>query len=411
MASTTRQPNIVLILGDYMGYGDIGPTGVGDIATPYLDRLAHEGILFTDVCAAAPICSPSRAAILTGRMPARIGLENNVNFGSGEPGLPAAEVSMAKLLRQAGYRTGLFGKWHLGMGEGCDPLDHGFEEFLGFHDWSIDYHTHRMMNGQPGLYAQRSPVQREGYSTDLFAGETASFIERHRHEPFFAFLSFNAALPPLQPPDAARERREAANWRAGSREAHCAVVAGVDQAIGGVLDTLERLGLTERTLVLFTYDHGGKEYSRRTPFFHGFASLWEGGIRVPLIMRYPDGFTGSQVRSTSVSLMDLLPTVAGLAKVELHREVRLDGIDLGRLIHGQSEGPQRTFYWRIAFHNRHQRAIRRGPWKYLWDATAGFLFDVVRDPGEREDRFYQHPDIAMALHAALADWEREFPNR
>ena len=405
----TRAPNVVLVLGDYMGYGDIGPTGCPDIRTPNLDRLASEGVLCTDVTAAAPICSPSRAALLTGRSPARIGLEENVNFGRADIGLPAAERCIASRLRARGYRTGLFGKWHLGASEWCDPITHGFDEFLGFHDWSIDYHNHRMMNGQPGLFAQREPTTRSGYSTDVFTEESVSFIERHGSKPFFVFVSYNAALPPHQAPSKPPDLRDAATWHRGNRTDYREVVERLDTGLGEILSALNRAGVADNTIVLFTYDHGGKELARREPFFHGFASLWEGGLRVPLLVRWPGMVKAGSRFDQSASLMDLYPTLLAATGASLPAGVDLDGVNLLDAITGTGRLPERDFHWRIAFRSRRQKAIRRGPWKLLWDETAEFLFNVVDDPGERDDRFYRQPEVAATLGESLRHWEARFP--
>ena len=410
MTQASSKPNVVLILGDHMGYGDIGPTGVPDISTPNLDRLAGEGMLLTDVTAAAPICSPSRAAILTGRHPARIGLEENVNFGRTDIGLPANEVTLARVMSDHGYATGLFGKWHLGAQIGSDPNSHGFDEFLGFHDWSIDYHSHPMMNGEAGLFHNRERVTRQGYSTDVFTHAAVDFIERQHERPFFAFVSYNAALPPHQSPEQLGDARTASTWHDGTRADYRGVVEALDAGVGQILATLERSGTADNTLVIFSYDHGGKELARRTPFFHGFATLWEGGIRVPMILRWPGRVAAGETFAQSVSLMDLLPTVCAALEVEPPPGRELDGVNLLPALFGSETLPSRDFFWRIAFRSRRQKAVRRGHAKYIWDATAALLFDVHADPGERNDLAYRRPELVGELQHALSIWEERFPD-
>ena len=264
------RPNVVLIVADYMGYGDIGPHGVTDIRTPYIDRLAREGVRVENAYGPAPICSPSRVGLLTGRYPQRAGFEDNVGPAPRPAGLPVEETTIAALLRDAGYRTGLVGKWHLGLEPRFSPGRHGFDEFFGFLDWSIDYYSHRRITGEPGLYRNDEPVEVEGYSTELFAEWAVEFIEADDARPFFLMTSFNAALPPHQPPGSASIVRTAADWFEGTRANYIRVVEAMDAGVGRILDTLDERGLTRSTLVIFLYDHGGRELGRTEPFFHGF---------------------------------------------------------------------------------------------------------------------------------------------
>ncbi|MFT5115092.1 MAG: arylsulfatase A-like enzyme [Parasphingorhabdus sp.] len=408
LKTTPERPNIILILGDYMGYGDLGSTGVQDISTPHLDRLAREGTLFTDATAAAPICSPSRAAILTGRYPARIGLEENINFGHAVAGLPGSEVTLASILRDDGFRTGLFGKWHLGMSHENDPIAHGFENFLGFHDWSIDYHTHRMMNGRPGLYEGRKPTTRSGYSTDVFTDAAIDFINEDDPRPYFAFVSYNAALPPHQPPQNPDDHRNSASWHDGTRSDYKGVVESLDAGVGKVLNTLCKSGVAENTIVVFSYDHGGKELTRRHPFSHGFASLWEGGIRVPLIVRWPGHVHSDRRNAQSLSLMDIMPTLVNMVGAALP-STTLDGIDLHEILCGNEILAERTFCWRLSFYYRRQKAIRQGIWKFLQDDKNELLFALDKDPGESNNLIYEEPEIAAELRIKLRCWDESFP--
>ena len=268
-------PNVVLIVADYMGASDIGAYGATDIATPSLDTLAAQGVRFTNYYAAAAICGPSRAAMLTGQYPARIGFEDNIGHGSG---LSARLPTLPALLRQRGYKNGLFGKWHLGQSEETDPLAHGFDEFLGFHDWSINSYTHRNDNGEESLTHNRSIVEWDGYLTDILTDESIRFMEENRDDPFFLFVSYNTALPPYLGPDLPPDR-----WDVGfdigttTRDDYIAMVEAMDAGIGRLLDALNDLDLAENTLVIFTYDHNGRHLARNHPFSGGFATLNEGG--------------------------------------------------------------------------------------------------------------------------------------
>ena len=407
-ALADERPDIVLIVADYMGYGDIGPYGGTEIRTQHLDKLAREGVRFTNAYAAAPICSPSRVALLTGRYPQRAGFEENVG-GPGRPvGLPPSETSIARMLQDSGYRTALVGKWHLGLTFEYSPNRHGFDEFFGFLDWSVDYYSHRTIRGEPGLYENEQPIEIEGYTTDLFTERAVAFvegsIEKNREQPFFLYVAYNAALPPHQPPGRPEDVRTEANWFHGTREDYVQVVEALDAGIGRILDVLD-----DDTLVIFTYDHGGKELGRTTPLFHGFRTLWEGGIRVPLIMKWPARIPAAFVSEQHTIHMDLTATILGAAGTAPTRE--LDGIDLLPILKGTTPPVERTFFWRTDYPAYKQRAVRRGRWKYLLDDTTEMLFDLATDIGERDNLAYQRPAKLQELQKALATWEAALANR
>ena len=399
-ALAEQRPNIVLIVADYMGYGDIGPYGGTEIRTPHLDNLAREGVRFTNAYAAAPICSPSRVALLTGRYPQRAGFEENVG-GPGRPvGLPASETSIARMLKDSGYRTALVGKWHLGLTSEYSPNRHGFDEFFGFLDWSVDYYSHRTIGGEPGLYANETPVEVDGYTTDLFTERAVEFIETRGEPPFFLYVAYNAALPPHQPPGRPEDVRTAANWFRGTRADYVQVVEALDAGVGRILDVVD-----EDTLVIFTYDHGGKELGRSTPLFHGFRTLWEGGIRVPLMMKWPGRIPSAFVSERHTIHMDLSATILSAAMTAPARV--LDGIDLLPSLTGTSPPADRTFFWRTDYPAYKQRAVRRGRWKYLRDDSTEMLFDLETDIGERDNLAYRRPEKLEELQRALATWEAE----
>lgn len=397
-----RAKQLVLIVFDYMGYGDIEPFGNCEIRTPNIRRLAEQGRCYTACYAAAPICGPSRAAMLTGRSPRRLGLERNVEHG--EPGLSSAEESLARAFKQAGFQTALYGKWHLGYGAEDSPMAHGFDDFLGFHDWNIDYYSHKTREGAPALFHNEKLVERDGYTSDLFTEAALAFIERRAGQPFFLTLAFNAMLPPYSPPGLENEPATFDRWRNHSRADYVAAVEHLDVCVGRILDRLDALGLTEDALVCLTYDHGGGELATKGPFFHGFATLWEGGIRVPMILRWPAAIAPGEASDPS-SLMDLTPTL--LAAAGLPAPSALDGLDL---LSPEAAKP-RTLHWRIdlpgegqSWRPRSQRALRRGKWKYLWD-NYEFLYDIEADPGERQDLGYRFPEILAELRGlSKGDW-------
>ena len=401
------QPNVVLIVSDYMGYRDTEPYGAVDIRTPALSRIAAEGVRFTDFYAAAPVCGPARAALFTGSYPAAIGFESNIR--SERDGLAASIPSMPQLLRRAGYRTALYGKWHLGYRNDATPNEHGFEHFIGHHQWTIGYYNHLTEGGDPGLFENDQVIERDGYLTDLLTDATIEFIDRNRDAPFFVTLAYNAALPPYQPPGL-----DAAKWNDGwdvneaTRNDYVGMVERMDEGIGRVLDALDARGLADNTLVIYLYDHGGRHLVDSTPLFHGFANLWEGGIRIPLLLRFPGRAPSGKVTSMPGIAMDVTATI--LAAAGLDGEVaRLDGIDLLPYLDGSLPPPDRKLYWRADLYGfGAQRALRDGRWKYVQHDSTQFLFDIVEDPGERENRFSHHPDIVNRLRDDLAGWEQNW---
>ena len=403
-----RPPNVVLIISDYMGYQDIEPYGATDIKTPSLSRLASEGVTMTDFYAAAPVCAPARAALYSGQYPARLGFEGNVNPKKG--GLASQVPTLPRWLKGAGYRTALFGKWHLGSSPSYTPNAHGFDEFLGHHDWTVGYYDHKNSRGEPGLYRNDSLIERDGYLTDLLSAEAVRFIDRNRGQPFFLTLSYNAALPPYQPPGLP-ESRWGEGWDVdtATRDDYRQMVERMDEGIGHVLDKLDVLDIARNTLVIYLYDHGGRHLANSGPLFHGFGTLWEGGIRIPTIMRLP-GVLPADTRSSLPGIaMDLTATIVDVAGVEGVLK-QLDGESLISVLRKERAPPRRKFYWRSdtsAFGK--QRAIRDGKWKYVEHGHTQFLFDLSSDLGERRNLFYKEPEVVSRLRRNLESWFERFP--
>jgi arylsulfatase A-like enzyme len=406
-----KRPNIVLIVADYMGYSDTEPYGATDVRTPYLKRLAAEGIRFTDAYASAPVCVPSRAALLTGLYQQRLGLEGNADE---KKGLPASHRTVAERLQTAGYRTGMIGKWHLGFGPGAGPNARGFDTSLAFNSWSIDYYSHRTPAGEPGLFEDGRPVEISGYSTDVFTARAVDFIQSQASRPFFLYLAYNATLPPRQPPGRPSDVRAMgpgnvpmAEWHRGTREDYIAVVESLDAGIGRILETIERKGVRDSTLIIFTYDHGGRELARNAPLFHGFATLWEGGIRVPLILCWPSRLAPGHVSAQQTILMDVAATILAAAGVEPQGAAKLDGVNLLPLLGDGAAVKERAFFWRLKFPGREQKAVRRGRWKLIEDGNTPLLFDLEEDISERRDLRYAYPAVVRDLREAYRAWERD----
>jgi arylsulfatase A-like enzyme len=408
-------PNVVLIVADYTGYSDTEPYGATDVRTPHVKRLAAEGIRFTNAYASAPVCVPSRAALLTGVYQQRLGIEGNPDE---KKGLPSSHRTVAERLQTAGYRTAMIGKWHLGFGQGATPNARGFDTSLAFNSWSIDYYSHRTPAGDPGLFEDGRPVDIPGYSTDIFADRAVEFIQRQDARPFFLYLAFNASLPPRQPPDRPDDVRAKgpgavgmAEWHRGTREDYVAVVEALDAGIGRVLASIEKKGVRDNTLVIVTYDHGGRELVRNAPLFHGFATLWEGGIRVPLIIRWPSRLGAGVVSAQQTIHMDLSATILAAAGLEADASGNLDGVNLLPVLTGATPVFERTFFWRLSFPGREQKAVRRGRWKLIEDGNTPLLFDLEEDISERHDHRYTQPALVRELRAALSAWEKELPPR
>lgn len=415
------RPNIVLLQADYMGYSDTEPYGASDVHTPSLKRLAAEGVRFSDAYATASTCAPSRAGLLTGRYQARFGLEQGPPAQKpGEPpseaqGLSLSETTFVDLLRRSGYSTAMAGKWHLGFGPRFGPNARGFEESLAFYDWSLDYFSHRTRTGNPALYENGLPVAIDGYSTDVFTDCAISFMGRKRTNPFFVYVAYNATLPPYQPPSRpadifASDSRPVPMdaWekvgRPKIRQDYIETVEALDRAIGRILQTIDDLRIADDTIVVFTCDHGGAGPVRHAPLSHAFGSLYEGGIRVPCIMRWPGHTPRGRTVATPVSLMDLAPTFLAAAQSVGSPRSPLDGIDLLPL---QDTRPaaERTLFWRQAYGDT-RKAARRGRWKYL-NGGREMLFDLDSDPGETHNLARARPDLVAQLRASIAQWEGE----
>ncbi len=403
-----NQPNVVLIVSDYMGYHDIEPYGATDVRTPSLAGLAAEGVTMTDFYAAAPVCGPSRAALFTGQYPARIGFEKNIRAPT--DGLPSSIPSLPRWLKNAGYRTALLGKWHLGYAPATTPNAHGFDEFFGHHAWTVGYYDHNDAQGQPGLYKNDQLVERKGYLTDLLTEEAVDFIERNQEGPFFLTLAYNAALPPYQPPGMP-ESEWSDGWDVNSatRSDYVQMVERMDEGIGNVLAKIDSLGLKSNTLVIYMYDHGGRHLVNSEPLFHGFSNLWEGGIRIPAIMRLPTVIPANERSAMPGIAMDLTATILEVAGVS-DADLGLDGISLIPYLRKERSAISRQFYWRAELYDfGKQRAIRDAKWKYIEHGNTQFLFDLDADISERHNLFYEESTIMNRLRTNLGEWAASFP--
>jgi len=423
-ATTPRRPNVLLIVADDLGYGDLGCYGARQIRTPHLDRLAAQGVRFTDFYANAPECTPTRTALMTGRYQQRVGgLECAIGFGNvgryddavrlqkqDELGLPATELTLPQLLHRAGYTTALAGKWHLGYLDKFSPLRHGFQRALYILGGGVDYFYHCEPNGLHTLRFNQRPIRRDGqYMTHLITQEALAFLRRHDgSRPFFLYVPYTAPHFPYQGPN---DRRlgplPPEEFTRGDYATYRVMVEEMDRGIGQLLAELDRRRWRENTLVIFFSDNGPTPLGSAGPFRGHKGGTFEGGIRVPAIVRWPKRLPeGTVTRQVTLS-MDLTASVLAAAGVKPPRP--LDGIDVLPLVARGSRRP-RTVFWRQRRGQRTWWAVRQGAWKYVrrrdGQRQQEFLFHLEHDPGEAWNRLHQRPEVATRLRRLLAEWER-----
>ncbi|MBX9791420.1 MAG: sulfatase [Pirellulales bacterium] len=419
-SSPARKPNVVVILADDLGYADLGIQGCRDIPTPNLDKLAASGVRCTNGYVSGPYCSPTRAGLLTGRYQQRFGHEFNPG-GEGradaKAGLPLSQVTIADRLRAAGYRTGLVGKWHLGAAPEFQPPRRGFDEFFGFLGGA---HSYFPPQGAPILRGTEAVDEHE-YLTDAIAREAVAFVERHKTDPFFLYVAFNAVHTPMHATDERLQRFAAIED--SQRRTYAAMLVAMDEAVGRVLDSVHAAKLTEQTLVFFCSDNGGptmigttRNGSSNAPLRGSKRTTLEGGVRVPFVVSWPGRLPAGKVYDKSVIQLDFLPTALAAAGLtaSVPQEQALDGVDLLPFLTGKNDSaPHAVLYWRLG----DQMAIRRGDWKLVrYDrvadgGTAGVttarLYNLAEDIGESRDLSADKPELASELQTAWESWSAQ----
>jgi len=437
-SSSARLPDIVVIVADDLGYGDVGYQGRTDVATPNIDALAAAGVRFTDGYVSCPVCSPTRAGLLTGRYQERFGHE--LNPGNDLPadlglrkilGLPNSEITLADLLKQAGYVTGMFGKWHLGFDMNFHPLVRGFDEFFGFLGGG---HSYLDAGPRGRILRGWDPVDEPEYLTDAFSREAVAFIERHAAEPFFVYLPYNAVHTPLQATATYLER--VPNIEGWNSRTYAAMTSALDDGVGRVLAALAGAGLTESTLVVFISDNGGVTYlaesgdsagrgegvasleairrslldadpppspGRNAPLKGGKALVHEGGIRVPFCIRWPAVLPAGMVYRQPVISLDILPTAVAAAGGTLPADRPIDGVDLMPYLTGRDPGtPHEKLFWR----HGPNKAVRMGHWKLLqYGDNPWRLYDLAEDIHEDHDLAEAKPEVVRKMIEAYRGWE------
>lgn len=446
-------PNFVVVFVDDLGYGDIGPFGSRINSTPHLDRMAAEGMKLTSFYSASPVCTPSRAALMTGSYPKRVGLATGPEMGvlfTGEPwGLNPDEVTIAEILREQGYATGCFGKWHLGDQPAFLPTEHGFDEYFGIPYSNDMWPLHPGFTNEGPFHFPPLPLMRGtdvvGEVRDMrdqaelcrkFTEETVSFIRRNRDRPFFAFLPHafvhhpRAASEPFM--ESAGEPASSVDWTAitrGSLPWHCgpdgecgpgtmdkeawdllvrrrtqAQIEEVDWSVGEILDVLRELGLAEDTLVIFTSDNGGATGCVNAPLRAGKGTTWEGGMREPTLAWWPGSVPAGSESDEVATMMDLLPTFTNLSGGNLPSDRILDGRDISPLLFSKdgAKSPHQAFY----YYRRHDlEAVRAGQWKLFRE--SGELYNLQQDIGETQDVSQSNPEVVERLSGYFDEAARD----
>jgi len=424
-AAVQARPNILLIVTDDMGYGDIGLHDGHDIPTPNIDALMESGTRFTDGYVSGPFCSPTRAGLMTGKYPQRFGHEFNVGVepAAAEFGLPLAETTIAERLKAAGYRTALFGKWHLGSGEKFHPQSRGFDEFFGFLGGQHSY-TEVLPDGPNPLLDGRKPAASVTYLTDVLADRSVEFIERKSTAPFLLYLAFNAVHTPMQATDKYLARFP--SIADPQRRTYAAMLSAMDDAIGRVMATLRSQGLEERTLVVFFNDNGGPTMpgttingSKNTPLRGSKRQTWEGGIRVPFAFSWKGTIPAGRVDRRPIIQLDVLPTALAAAAVTVQPSWKLDGVNLLPFLTASAAGrPHGELYWRLGNH----MAIRSGDWKLLRTSEGPLvvgtfdsletladaeLYNLATDIGETKNLAASEPARVRELAETWLRWNKE----
>lgn len=422
-AGTNRPPNLIVIMTDDQGYADVGFNGCQDIPTPHLDSIARNGVRFTSGYVVYPVCSPSRAGFITGRYPQRFGYERNPRFQPGNPvsGLARTETTLADALGKVGYRNGIIGKWHLGAHPDLHPLKRGFHEFFGHlgggaryfpEELTLQQATGEMNEGDSyrlRMLRNFEPVRTTQYLTDEFSDEAVRFVTRHKDEPFFLFLSYNAPHTPMQATEKYLSRfAHIPNER---RRTYAAMVSAVDDGVGRLLATLREQGLEERTLIFFLSDNGGPTQanaSNNRPLRGVKSDPWEGGIRVPFAAQWPGRLPKGMVYDHPVLSLDIFATIAALAGAPTDPARPLDGVNLLPYLTGERKGaPHEAVYLRKF--DQGAFAVRRGDYKLVIPraGAAPQLFNLAADLGETNNLAATSPEILRELEQLRAAWTKQ----
>ena len=404
-----KKPNIIVILTDDQGWADVGFNGATDIPTPNIDKLASEGVVFSNGYVSHPYCSPSRAGLLTGRYQARFGHDCNMPYdveSDNTVGTPLSEKMISEALQEQGYRTSAIGKWHLGDHEDLWPNAHGFDHWFGFPGGGMNYWG-ISKNKINTIYRNRIPVPEEelSYLTDDFTSEAIDFITNKDEKPFFIYLAYNA---PHAPDHATKQYLEnTKHIEYAGRSIYAAMVNGVDVNVGKIDSTLVANGMKDNTVIVFLSDNGGRaEHADNRPYRGHKGMLFEGGIKVPFYMTWPNGIKGGQVYNEPIISLDLFPTLLNMAGGDAAKEKQLEGKDLLPYINNEIKNkPHEIMFWRSV--GGFEYAVRKGNYKLYKSAYKNktLLFNLAKDSLERYDISDKNPKIIAELEEEYKKWD------
>ncbi len=448
-AQPLAKPNVLLIVSDDQGYRDLGCFGSGEVQTPHLDRLARGGIKLNSFYVAWPACTPSRGALLTGRYPQRNGIYDMIRneapdygyqYKPGEyeatferiGGMDTREVLLPRVLKGAGYVSGIFGKWDLGVHRRFLPLARGFDDFYGFVNTGIDYYTHERY-GVPSMYRNNSPTTADKgtYCTDLFEREAVRFLEVNRRKPFFLYVPFNAPhgasnldptirggaqapgrfkgmYPKLQEQVGTEQRSRYGETftvpnRAARRLEFVGSVTAMDAAIGRLLDLLDEYGIADNTIIIFFSDNGGGGSADNAPLRGRKGQMFEGGIRVPCIVKWPGKIPAGTTSNAFLTSLEILPTLCAATGAVPTKGVPLDGFDMLSVLQGKRASARTEMFWQ----RKLDKGARVGHWKWVESSRGKGLFDLRHDIGERRDLSKERPEILKKVQARFANWKKQ----
>jgi len=422
-SASGQKPNVIIILADDLGYGDVGCYGSTVINTPNIDALAKGGLRFTDFHSNGAMCSPTRAALLTGRYQQRAGIQSVLSCKSThDVGLAHKEITFAELLKPAGYATAMYGKWHLGFKPEFNPVTQGFDEFVGYVSGGSDYFSHVNRSGEPDWWKNDKLHPEKGYTTELLTDHAIEFIEKNRTRPFCVYVPYQAVHFPFQgPKDKAYRVVGGSYWSKAKyglryddvndrKTAYKEMVESMDANVGRIVQAVRKLGLEKKTLIFFTSDNGAYKWvGSNLPCSGQKGQLLEGGHRVPAIAYWPGKIKPATVTDETILTMDLFPTIAALAGVEVPPKLKLDGVDIRAVLFEGKKLKPRTVFWRTS----RAGAARRGPWKLLMRKARGNspafvgLYNLHEDIAEKNNLAEKKPELLSQLKAEYAAWEQD----
>ena len=407
-AQAGEKPNIIIILADDLGYADVGCFGSKRFATPHIDAMAAGGMRFTDFHSNGAVCSPTRAALLTGRYQQRTGITGVVTAaGHRHTGLDLQETTFAEVLKSAGYATAMFGKWHVGYKPDYNPVHQGFDQFIGYVSGNVDYHAHLDQTGEEDWWKQDKLTPEDGYTTDLITAHGVRFIEHNKDKPFLLYLAHEAPHYPFQgrksPPRYTREKGRTKD--PVTPEVYKEMIEVMDEGIGKIRKAVDDNGLTEKTFIFFFSDNGPAAIGSAGPLRGKKGSIWEGGHRVPAVAYWPGKIVAGTVSDATAMGADLLPTMAAIGGAKLPDGVQLDGMNLLPHLLEQKPLASRPLYWGV----KKQLAIRKGQYKLICNDSFSRpeLYDLQADVGETKDISAQQKDVTQELLKLLKAWHAD----